>query len=104
MVVGVIQTILEHIEFGGLKSLLERLKTFIGLDVEKEKCAEILSNLGFKVEDEDGKLKNIDIVEEKLNVGFNAVYQDIRGFKLNKDDKIMLMSGLKPLCKEHVVK
>ena len=35
----------------------EKLKTFIGLEVEKEKCAEILSNLGFKVEEENGKLK-----------------------------------------------
>ena len=37
----------------------EKLKTFIGLEVEKEKCAEILSNLGFKVEEENGKLKAI---------------------------------------------
>ncbi len=35
----------------------EKLKTFIGLEVEKEKCVEILSNLGFKVEEENGKLK-----------------------------------------------
>ena len=37
----------------------ERLKTFIGLDTSKEKCIEILSSLGFSVEDEGEKLKVI---------------------------------------------
>ena len=35
----------------------ERLKTFIGLDTSKGKCIEILSSLGFSVEDEGEKLK-----------------------------------------------
>ena len=35
----------------------EKLKTFIGLDVEKEKCIEILSNLGFEIKDEGDKIK-----------------------------------------------
>ena len=35
----------------------ERLKTFIGLDVEKEKSIEVLSSLGFSIEEEDGKIK-----------------------------------------------
>ncbi len=35
----------------------ERLKNFIGMDVSKEKCIEILSNLGFKIEDEGDKIK-----------------------------------------------
>lgn len=55
------------------------------------------------VDYEGGKLNNIDIVECTLNTGFNAVYQQIRIFKLDKGDKIMLMSGFKPLCKELVV-
>ena len=37
----------------------ERLKTFIGMDVAKEKCEEILKNLGFTISDEDGKIKAI---------------------------------------------
>ncbi len=37
----------------------ERLKTFIGLDVSKEKCEEILSNLGFALAEEDGKIKAV---------------------------------------------
>ena len=37
----------------------ERLKTFIGMDVAKEKCEEILKNLGFTISDEEGKIKAI---------------------------------------------
>ncbi len=37
----------------------ERLKTFIGLDVSKEKCEEILSHLGFALTEEDGKIKAV---------------------------------------------
>ena len=37
----------------------ERLKTFIGLDVSKEKCEEILSHLGFALSEEDGKIKAV---------------------------------------------
>lgn len=37
----------------------ERLKTFIGLDVSKEKCEEILSHLGFTLSEEDGKIKAV---------------------------------------------
>ena len=55
------------------------------------------------VDYEDGKMENIDFVECTLSVGFNAVYQEIRGFKLEDGDKIMLMSGFMPLCKELVV-
>jgi len=35
----------------------ERLKSFIGMDVSKEKCQEILVNLGFDVSEEGGKIK-----------------------------------------------
>ena len=38
---------------------LERLKTFIGMDVSKEKCMEILKNLGFSVSEENGKIKAV---------------------------------------------
>ncbi len=38
---------------------LERLKTFIGMDVSKEKCKEILGNLGFDISEENGKIKAI---------------------------------------------
>ena len=37
----------------------ERLKTLIGMDVSKEKCMEILQNLGFKLSEENGKIKAI---------------------------------------------
>lgn len=37
----------------------ERLKTFIGMDVSKEKCEEILSHLGFALAEEDGRIKAI---------------------------------------------
>ena len=37
----------------------ERLKTFIGLDVSKEKCEEILSHLGFALSEENGKIKAV---------------------------------------------
>jgi len=37
----------------------ERLKTFIGMEVSKEKCEEILKNLGFTVSEENGKIKAI---------------------------------------------
>ncbi|MBR5154403.1 MAG: phenylalanine--tRNA ligase subunit beta [Alphaproteobacteria bacterium] len=37
----------------------EKLKTFIGLDVSKEKCSEVLKSLGFEITEEDGKLKAI---------------------------------------------
>ncbi len=37
----------------------ERLKTFIGMDVSKEKCEEILSHLGFTISEENGKIKAI---------------------------------------------
>lgn len=37
----------------------ERLKTFIGMDVSKEKCEEILSHLGFALAEEDDRIKAI---------------------------------------------
>jgi len=37
----------------------ERLKTFIGMDVAKEKSMEILQNLGFTVSEENGKIKAV---------------------------------------------
>ena len=37
----------------------ERLKTFIGMDVSKEKCEEILSHLGFALTQENGKIKAV---------------------------------------------
>ena len=37
----------------------ERLKTFIGMDVSKEKCEEILQHLGFSLSDENGKIKAV---------------------------------------------
>ena len=37
----------------------ERLKTLIGLEVSKEKCMEILQNLGFNISEENGKIKAI---------------------------------------------
>ncbi len=37
----------------------ERLKTFIGMEVSKEKCEEILSHLGFALSEEDGKIKAV---------------------------------------------
>ncbi len=37
----------------------ERLKTFIGMEVSKEKCEEILSHLGFALAEEDGKIKAV---------------------------------------------
>lgn len=37
----------------------ERLKTFIGMDVAKEKCEEILRHLGFTVSEENGKIKAV---------------------------------------------
>ena len=37
----------------------DRLKTFLGMDVAKEKCQEILQNLGFIVSEENGKIKAI---------------------------------------------
>jgi len=37
----------------------ERLKTFIGMEVSKEKCMEILQNLGFTISEENGKIKAI---------------------------------------------
>ena len=37
----------------------ERLKTFIGMDVTKEKCLEILNNLGFTTSEENGKIKAV---------------------------------------------
>jgi len=37
----------------------ERFKTFIGMDVSKEKSMEILKNLGFTVSEENGKIKAI---------------------------------------------
>lgn len=37
----------------------ERLKTFIGIDVSKEKCIQILANLGFEVTEENGKIKAV---------------------------------------------
>ena len=37
----------------------ERMKTFVGMDIAKEKCEEILRNLGFTVSEEDGKIKAV---------------------------------------------
>lgn len=37
----------------------ERLKTFIGMEVSKDKCEEILRNLGFSVSEENGKIKAV---------------------------------------------
>ena len=37
----------------------ERLRTFIGMDISKEKCEEILRHLGFTISDENGKIKAI---------------------------------------------
>ncbi len=37
----------------------ERLKTFVGMEVSKEKCEEILSHLGFTLSEEDGKIKAV---------------------------------------------
>lgn len=37
----------------------ERLKTFIGMDIAKEKCEEILRHLGFTISEENGKIKAI---------------------------------------------
>ena len=37
----------------------ERLKTFVGMDIAKEKCEEILRHLGFAVSEEEGKIKAI---------------------------------------------
>lgn len=37
----------------------ERLKTFIGMEVSKDKCMEILKNLGFTVSEENGKIKAV---------------------------------------------
>jgi len=37
----------------------ERLKTFIGMEVSKEKSMEILKNLGFTVSEESGKIKAV---------------------------------------------
>ncbi len=64
----------------------ERLKSFIGMDVEKEKCIEILSNLGFSVSMEGNKIKAIspswrgdieyeqDLIEEVVRmIGFDNI-------------------------------
>lgn len=64
----------------------ERLKTFIGMEVSKEKCEEILRNLGFTISDEDGKIKAIspswrgdieceqDLIEEIIRmIGFDNI-------------------------------
>lgn len=37
----------------------ERMKSFIGMEVSKEKCLEILQNLGFEVCEENGKIKAV---------------------------------------------
>ena len=37
----------------------ERLKTFVGMEVSKEKCEEILAHLGFTLSEEDGKIKAV---------------------------------------------
>ena len=37
----------------------DRIKTLIGLDIEKNKIVEILSNLGFECSEENGKIKTI---------------------------------------------
>ena len=37
----------------------ERLKTFIGMEVSKDKCMEILKNLGFTISEENGKIKAV---------------------------------------------
>ena len=38
---------------------VERLKTFIGMEVSADKCVEILSNLGFKVSEENGVISAV---------------------------------------------
>ncbi len=37
----------------------ESMQTFVGMDIAKEKCEEILSNLGFTVSEENGKIKAV---------------------------------------------
>lgn len=64
----------------------ERLKTFIGMEVSKEKCMEILQHLGFTVSDENGKIKAVspswrgdieneqDLIEEVVRmIGFDEI-------------------------------
>ena len=38
---------------------VERLKTFVGMEVSADKCVEILSNLGFKVSEENGVISAV---------------------------------------------
>ena len=64
----------------------ERLKTFIGIDITKEKCEEILRDLGFTISDENGAIKAItpswrgdiendqDLMEEIVRmIGFDEI-------------------------------
>ena len=64
----------------------ERIKSFVGIDVSREKVVEILSKLGFEVSDEGGKLKAVsptwrgdiegehDLIEEVVRmIGLDAI-------------------------------
>lgn len=64
----------------------ERLKTFIGMEVSKDKCMEILKNLGFNVSEENGKIKAVspswrgdieneqDLIEEVVRmIGLDSI-------------------------------
>ena len=79
----------------------ERLKTFIGMDVAKEKSMEILKNLGFAVSEENGKIKAVspswrgdieneqDLIEEVVRmIGFDEI--PATSFKLTSYPKPVL--------------
>ena len=79
----------------------ERLKTFIGLDIAKEKCEEILRNLGFTVSEENGSIKAVapswrgdiendqDLMEEIVRmIGFDEI--PVTSMKLDSFPKPVL--------------